>query len=132
VCGVTLLALQRSMREHLIRGTDEIRTQIHGDPSPRLAVYHHAYRAQLVDCLRDTFERVWAWLGDAGFEAAARGYIGSHPPHSWTLSDYGDEFDRALSELYPTTARSPSSPGSIGRCAAPSMAPTQHPSHPTT
>ncbi len=98
---MTLLALQRSMREYLIRGADEIRAQIHGDPSQRLTVYHHAYRAQLTDCLRDTFERVWAWLGDAGFEAAARRHIESHPPHSWTLSDYGDEFDRTLSELYP-------------------------------
>jgi hypothetical protein len=98
---MNLLALQRSMREYLIRGADEITAQIHGNPSPRLAVYHHAYRAQLVDCLRDTFERVWAWLGDAGFEAAALRHIESHPPHSWTLSDYGDEFDRTLSELYP-------------------------------
>jgi hypothetical protein len=55
---MTLLALQRSMREYLIRGADEISAQINGDPSPRLTVYHHAYRAQLVDCLRDTFERV--------------------------------------------------------------------------
>ena len=97
---MNLLAVQRRMREYLIRGADEIRAQIHGDPSPRLAVYHHAYRAQLVDCLRDTFERVWAWLGDAGFEAAAR-ITEPHPPHSWTLSEYGDEFDRTLSELYP-------------------------------
>ena len=98
---MNLLALQRSMRDHLISGADEITAQIHGDASPRLAVYHHAYRAQLLDCLRDTFERVWAWLGDAGFEAAARRYIESHPPHSWTLSAYGDEFDRTLSGLYP-------------------------------
>jgi hypothetical protein len=98
---MNLLALQRSMREHLIRGSDEIRAQIRGDPSPRLAVYHHAYRAQLVDCLRDTFERVWAWLGDVRFEAAARRHIESHPPHSWTLSDYGDEFYLTLSGLYP-------------------------------
>ena len=78
---MTLLALQRSMREYLIRGADEITAQIHGDPSPRLAVYHHAYRAQLVDCLRDTFERVWAWLGDAGFEAAVvdMSWYGSTP-----------------------------------------------------
>ncbi len=98
---MTLLALQRSMRDHLISGADEITAQIHGDASPRLTVYHHAYRAQLLDCLRDTFERVWAWLGDTGFEAAARTYIESHPPGSWTLSAYGDEFDRTLSELYP-------------------------------
>jgi len=98
---MNLLAIQRSVRDHLISGADEIKAQIHGDASSRLAVYHHAYRAQLLDCLRDTFERVWAWLGDAAFEAAARRHIESHPPHSWTLSDYGDEFDRTLSELYP-------------------------------
>ena len=98
---MTLLPLQRSMRDHLISGADEIKAQIRGDASPRLAVYHHAYRAQLLDCLHDTFERVWAWLGDTGFEAAARRYIESHPPHSWTLSAYGDDFDRTLSGLYP-------------------------------
>jgi hypothetical protein len=98
---MNLLALQRSMRDHLISGADEITAQIHGDASQRLAVYHHAYRAQLLDCLRDTFERVWAWLGDTGFEAAARGHIESHPPRSWTLSAYGDDFDRTLSGLYP-------------------------------
>jgi hypothetical protein len=98
---MNLLAVQRSMRDHLISSADEINAQIHGDASPRLAVYHHAYRAQLLDCLRDTFERVWAWLGDSGFEAAARMYIESHPPRSWTLSAYGDDFDRTLSGLYP-------------------------------
>ena len=98
---MTLLAIQRGMREYLLHGADEIRARIDGDPSPRLAVYHHAYRAQLIGCLRDTFVRVWAWLGDAGFDAAARRHIESHPPHSWTLSDYGDDFDRTLSGLYP-------------------------------
>src|SRR6266404_9272663 len=98
---MNLLTVQRSMREHLICGADEIRAQIQGDSSPRLAVYRHAYRAQLLGCLRDTFERVWVWLGDAGFEAAARKHIESHPPQSWTLCDYGDDFDRTLSGLYP-------------------------------
>jgi hypothetical protein len=98
---MTLLTLQRGMRDHLINGADKIKAQIRGDASPRLAVYHHAYRAQLLACLRDTFERVWAWLGDAGFEAAARMHIESHPPRSWTMSAYGDDFDRTLSGLYP-------------------------------
>ena len=98
---MNLLAVQRSMRDHLISGAGEITAQIHGDASPRLAVYHHAYRAQLLDCLRDTFERVWAWLGDTAFEAAARRYIESHPPRSWTLGAYGDNFYRTLSGLYP-------------------------------
>src|SRR6266404_6595225 len=98
---MNLLAVQRSMREHLIRGSDDIRGQIRGDSLPRLAVYHHAYRAQLLACLRDTYERVWAWLGDSSFEAAASSHIESTPPHSWTLSDYGNDFDRTLRGLYP-------------------------------
>jgi Putative DNA-binding domain len=98
---MTLLTLQRSMRDHLIGGADKIKAQIRGDASLRLAVYHHAYRSQLLDCLRDSFERVWAWLGDTGFEAAARMHIESHPPRSWTMSAYGDDFDRTLSGLYP-------------------------------
>src|SRR5271156_3250128 len=98
---MNLLAVQCSMRDHLISGADEITAQIHGDASPRLAVYHQAARAQLLDCLRDTFERVWAWLGDASFEGAARRHIELHPPHSWTLSDYGVDFDRTLTRLYP-------------------------------
>lgn len=98
---MNLLALQRNLRDHLIRGCADIGREIRGDPSSRLAVYHHAYRAQLMDCLRDTFERVWAWLGDAGFETAGQKHIELHPPHGWTLADYGNGFDRTLKDLYP-------------------------------
>jgi hypothetical protein len=98
---MNLLALQRNMREHLIHGSEEIGRKIRGDPSARLAVYHHAYRAQLMDCLRDTFERVWAWVGDTRFETAGQKHIELHPPHGWTLADYGSGFDRTLSDLYP-------------------------------
>ena len=98
---MNLLSLQRNLRDHIIHGSADIGRMIRGDASPRLAVYHHAYRAQLLDCLRDTFERVWTWLGDAGFETAGQRHIELHPPHAWTLSDYGNGFDRTLKELYP-------------------------------
>ena len=52
ICSPNLLTLQRNMREHLIKGSEDIGREIRGDPSARLAVYHHAYRAQLMDCLR--------------------------------------------------------------------------------
>ena len=98
---MNLLTLQRALRSHLVHGADEISGQIRGNPIPRLAVYHSAYRARLLACLRDTFETVWAWLGDARFDAAARYHIDTHPPRSWTLNDYGDEFDLTLRALYP-------------------------------
>ena len=98
---MNLLTLQRNLRNHLIQGSEDIGREIRGDSSARLAVYHHAYRAQLMDCLRDTFERVWTWLGDAGFETAGQKHIELHPPHGWTLADYGNGFDRTLKDLYP-------------------------------
>jgi hypothetical protein len=98
---MNLLALQRGIREHLVHGLDDIGVQIRGDSAPRLAVYHYAYRAQLLACLRDTFEKTRQWLGDAAFDTAARHHVETHPPHSWTLNDYGDHFDQTLNALYP-------------------------------
>ena len=127
---MNLLALQRNLRDHLIQGSADIGREISGDSSARLAVYHHAYRAHLMDCLRDTFERVWTWLGDAGFEAAGQKHIELHPPHGWTLADYGNGFDRTLKSLFPTIPSLPSWHGSIGRYAELSMARTRIPSKP--
>jgi len=76
-------------------------TQIAGEVTGDLNVYHHAYRAQLLNCLRDTFEKSWSWLGDKAFEAAALAHIEAHPPASWTLNLYGEDFDRTLAERHP-------------------------------
>jgi len=92
-----LLQLQEQFRNHLLDRPSGVVAEISGD----LAVYHHAYRAQLLNCLRDTFEKTWSWLGDDGFEAAARAHIEAHPPSAWTLNVYGEGFDRTLAGLYP-------------------------------
>jgi hypothetical protein len=99
--GVSLLALQREMRDYLLAGENGCALRVHGDPRAGLAVYHNAYRAQLVDCLRDTHEKVVAWLGDNAFEDAARAHVESNPPQSWTLGDYGATFVATLATLYP-------------------------------
>jgi len=98
---MNLLALQRNMREHLLRGSEHIAREIRGDAATRLAVYYDAYRMRLMDCLRDTFERVRAWVGDSGFETAAQRHIELHPPHNWTLAEYGNGFDCTLADIYP-------------------------------
>jgi hypothetical protein len=66
-----------------------------------LPVYHYAYRASLIDALRDVFERTHGWLGDQNFDDAARAHIAANPPSSWTMSDYGLGFDETLDRLYP-------------------------------
>lgn len=99
---MTLDALQRSLVDHILRGTGDISNNIRGNAIPRrLAVYHNAYRMQLLACLRDTFEKTWSWLGDGSFDAAGLQHIEKHPPTSWTLSDYGRSFAKALRELHP-------------------------------
>ena len=97
---MSLLALQRDMRDHLLNGEDIAARRVHGESTAGLAVYHNAYRAQLIDCLRDTYEKLAAWLGDDAFEAAARDYVEANPPHSWTLSDYGAGFVATLATIY--------------------------------
>jgi len=102
---MSLLELQRQFRAHLLNAPSGIAERIAGDSGDLgLAVYHHAYRAQLVACLSDTYEKLWAWLGDDAFQAAAARYVTLNPPHSWTLSDYGAAFPAMLAELYPDDA----------------------------
>src|SRR5579859_561431 len=68
---MSLLAIQRSFRDHILAGIDVAFDPIKPEAMRGLAVYRHAYRAQLVACLRDTFEITWAWLGDESFDRAA-------------------------------------------------------------
>src|SRR5277367_6026658 len=98
---MSLLTLQRHMRDHLLTGDHGVAGAMRGGADAGLAVYHNAYRAQLVDCLRDTYEKLFAWLGDDAFDAAALAHVEANPPRSWTLSDYGATFDTTLAAIYP-------------------------------
>jgi hypothetical protein len=98
---MNLHAVQLGLVDHLLHGSKAISTYIRGDAASRLAVYHHAYRMQLLTCLRDTFEKTRSWLGDTAFDRAGLHHIERHPPDSWTLADYGRHFGETLGELYP-------------------------------
>jgi len=99
---MSLIELQRQFCAHLLDAPSPIADRLKGDSvASGLAVYHHAYRAQLVACLSDTYEKLWAWIGDDAFQTAAERYIALTPPQSWTLSDYGATFPAMLAELYP-------------------------------
>ena len=97
---MSLLALQRGLRDHLLAERGAEPAGVGPNAGAGLAVYHHAYRAQLIACLRDTYEKTWSWLGDEAFGSAAHAYVESHPPHSWTLAEYGADFPTILAGLY--------------------------------
>ena len=99
---MSLLATQRRFRAALIGDLEDVAVHFGNEAAATgLAVYHNAYRVQLVDCLRETFERLDAWLGSEAFTIAALVHIAERPPHGWTLGVYGDVFDATLARLDP-------------------------------
>ncbi len=93
--------MQRTFLDFLLDQPTDLPVAVSGSAGPGLAVYHNAYRAQLVACLKDSYERLWAWLGDDAFKAAARHHIALHASTSWTLGDYGIGFADTVDALYP-------------------------------
>ena len=77
----------------------------------RLGIYHHAYRARLVDALRDSFGHTATYLGDDWFDADALAFVQSHPSTASSLNDYGTGFAAWLLERHPRD-------GDIGELAA--------------
>jgi hypothetical protein len=94
---MNLRDMQRSFSAHL-QGADPLPA---GATPEGMAVYTHAYRSQLKQCLRETFEKTRLWIGDAAFDEAADVYIRLHPPHAWTLDAYGDGFTAHLDHAWP-------------------------------
>ncbi len=67
----------------------------------RLAIYHHAFRARLLEVMQDVFERTWAYLGDEVFAGDVNGFIADHPPAERTLNRFGAQFPAWLARHYP-------------------------------
>ncbi|QNQ08452.1 HvfC/BufC N-terminal domain-containing protein [Sphingomonas alpina] len=98
---MSLIALQRDFRRHLLDGPGAVEGWIAPGALAGLHVYHNAYRVQLTDCLAETYPQLQAWLGGSGFVDAARHHIEHMPPSGWTLGVYGAGFDRTLAGLHP-------------------------------
>lgn len=67
----------------------------------RLHIYYHAYRSRLVEVLQDVFERTWTYLGDDGFEHAAREFIDETHSSARTLNRFGESFPAWLRQKFP-------------------------------
>lgn len=66
----------------------------------RLGIYHHAYRARLVEALADSFERTARYAGD-DFSVWATQYAERHPPADRSLNRYGHDFAAFLQQRFP-------------------------------
>lgn len=71
------------------------------DASPGLRVYANNVRGQLVEALRETYERTERWLGGDRFAAIADAYVQTHPSAGWNLNAYGADFPAFVSMALP-------------------------------
>lgn len=67
----------------------------------RLAVYHNAYFARLLEVLRELFPCTRFAVGDELFDRFAVGYLQAHPPHSYTLARLADKLVEFLENTRP-------------------------------
>lgn len=100
-----LLALQTAFQAHVLDSDPAVAESIaarHGIPTQqRLLIYHHAYRARLVDALRDSFGHTAIYLGEEWFDADALAFVQTHPSTYANLNDYGAGFAAWLLERHP-------------------------------
>ncbi len=62
------------------------------DSLARLAIYHHAYFARLVEVMRELFPALVTALDQQTFDALALAYLEQNPPRSYTLNQLADRF----------------------------------------
>jgi Putative DNA-binding domain len=67
----------------------------------RLGVYTHAYRARLLEVLRDLFPCTRFAVGDTLFDQFMISYVEQHPPHSYTLARLADKLIKHLDMTRP-------------------------------
>lgn len=67
----------------------------------RLAIYHQAYRARLVETLLDSYGHTAAYMGDEAFEREARAYLIAHPSSHPSLRWFGAAFPTWLAARHP-------------------------------
>jgi hypothetical protein len=115
----TLAALQQRMQAHVMQGDPDAAGALSGElscgvispaladvadggklgPGRRLGIYHHAYRARLLETLRDTFSHTLGYLGDEWFDHLALRFIEQQPSGHANLRWYGGTWSAWLARM---------------------------------
>lgn len=102
--SLPLSALQSHFIDHLLDNpsaiSDYIVSDAHMDAARRLHIYHHAYRARLMEALKENYDKTWTYLGDEQFENACLAYINQTPSTHWNLRYYGSNFPSWLADNF--------------------------------
>jgi len=98
---MSLLAMQRDFRAWLAEESEDAALRLGAGLRPGLSVYLNNYRAQLLACLSESFEKVRQWLGEERFLSVAAAHVDLTPPQSWTLDAYAEGFPDSLVRLFP-------------------------------
>ncbi|HVX12596.1 MAG TPA: DNA-binding domain-containing protein [Pirellulales bacterium] len=92
-------------QRHLVVGLDDCESVIAPSRNltglERLSIYHNAYFARLLECMRSIYPAVARTLGDEAFDSLALGYLQAYPSRSYTLDRLGHNFAQFLDETRP-------------------------------
>lgn len=102
-----LKAMQLQLTDYILGSDTEhppaqamvVETQPVG-PLQRLGIYHHAYRARLVEALADSFARTERYAGSNSFAEWASDFAENSPPNSRSLNRYGHDFPEFLRQRF--------------------------------
>lgn len=72
-----------------------------GQAGKRFSVYRNNVAVSLKEALREGFPATARLLGEANFDAVARGYVAAHAPSSPMMFLYGDQFSQYLTGVQP-------------------------------
>jgi hypothetical protein len=103
--GIAAGLASAEARQHIDIGPEEAEKVVQRSRAmtalERLSIYHHAYYARLLECLREEFPVLLHALGEELFDAFAVGYLQAYPSRSYTLFQLAAHFPHYLAETRP-------------------------------
>src|SRR5688572_8666746 len=91
----SLSRVQVDMQTFLLRGDPSVKTHVVGTErvpvATRLGIYHHAYRARLVEALCANYPALAKLLGAARFAQLGAAYIDAHDSRTFSVRHYGSD-----------------------------------------
>lgn len=97
---MTLAATQRAFQAQILDEDVPLPDDWEPGMAAGVAIYRNAYRARLVDALKDTFPRTLEWVSEESFDRAAAHHLITRPPGHWSLDLAGDGFPETLATLF--------------------------------